>query len=307
LDTGYLSRRLTLASFVQILDADVRLHAHNSFLVILNTRAAAKTVYQQLKQHHQKRLVFLSSDLTPKDRLARIAALQQAGNRIVISTQLVEAGVDIDMDRVYRDMAPLDAVFQSAGRCNRNNKGQPGPVFLVSLVDDRGNRFANMIYDEFNLAKTQKLLEADGLIQESHFFTLAQAYYQAMRDLSDFTDSEDILAHMQALNYDQAFNYPKHKHAFHLIEERNVQSALVLQDRVARNLYAAWQLLRQDGVTGFERKHQMKKVLRQLAPYMVNVKRDRHEKPQELLVIDERGDWAYDPETGVYQPHNIHF
>ena len=43
-----------------------------------------------------------------------------------MSTQLIEAGVDIDADIVYRDFAPMDSINQVAGRCNRNSSKEKG-------------------------------------------------------------------------------------------------------------------------------------------------------------------------------------
>ena len=51
--------------------------------------------------------------------------------RIIVSTQLVEAGVDLDVDIVYRDFATLDSVVQASGRCNRNFADTRGLVKLL--------------------------------------------------------------------------------------------------------------------------------------------------------------------------------
>lgn len=77
-------------------------------------------------------LLHLSTRLRPVDRLTLIETAKELTGRghplLTISTQLVEAGVDISFDRVYRDLAPIDSIVQAAGRCNRSFERDRGEV-----------------------------------------------------------------------------------------------------------------------------------------------------------------------------------
>ena len=116
------------------------LKEHESYLVIVNTKAVAKELFQKiLIGENTKQCYHLSTAMCPDHRkktISHIIASLKNDRRIaVISTQLVEAGVDFDFPTVYRAMAPLDAVIQAAGRCNRNDKlqGMKGNVVLFKL------------------------------------------------------------------------------------------------------------------------------------------------------------------------------
>ena len=63
-------------------------------------------------------LIFLSTAVIPKHRRDRILSINKntKKRKIVVSTQLIEAGVDIDMDIVVRDIGPWDSIIQAAGR-----------------------------------------------------------------------------------------------------------------------------------------------------------------------------------------------
>lgn len=79
-------------------------------------------------------LVHLSTRIRPRDRLVLVNAIKELTERdcpiYVISTQLIEAGVDVSFDRVFRDFAPIDNVVQAAGRCNRSFERDQGTVTL---------------------------------------------------------------------------------------------------------------------------------------------------------------------------------
>ena len=113
-----------------------------SYLVIVNTKAIAKEIYNRVKEGHiHQRYYHLSTAMCPHHRKKIIneivANLDSRNNRKigVISTQLVEAGVDFDFPCVYRAIAPLDAIIQAAGRCNRNGKMKKGKVVLFDLFN----------------------------------------------------------------------------------------------------------------------------------------------------------------------------
>jgi CRISPR-associated endonuclease/helicase Cas3 len=84
-------------------------------------------------------LVHLSTHMCPAHRLRSLEGMKvalKAGKRVLcVSTQLIEAGVDIDFATVVRDLAGLDSIAQAAGRCNRNGDRPSGRVHIVKMTD----------------------------------------------------------------------------------------------------------------------------------------------------------------------------
>ncbi len=124
---------------------------NQSTLVILNTIEDTKRLYEYLVNVLKINYVLLlNTHFTPNDRLRKLDVARRALRReiklIVVSTQLIEAGVDIDFPVVYRDWAPLSSIVQSAGRCNRNNK-RPTKGKLVFLeLEKEGKSRWQLIY-----------------------------------------------------------------------------------------------------------------------------------------------------------------
>jgi len=165
----------TLEDFV----ADFTSKPGKSYLFMANTIAAAQRLHQLLSEVLDEKVVFLSTGVTPKERLARIQALKAGRYRFAVSTQLIEAGVDVDFDVIYRDLAPLDSLVQAAGRCNRHlTPGRRGRFHIVHWMDEKGCSFAHWIYDPVLLARTQQHLEARTYLRESDFLALLSDYFR---------------------------------------------------------------------------------------------------------------------------------
>jgi CRISPR-associated endonuclease/helicase Cas3 len=117
-----------------------------SCLVIVNTKRDARTIYEECKAQLDELnvglergcLVHLSTHMCPAHRLHVLDAMKSSLNKrepvLCVSTQLIEAGVDIDFAAVIRDLAGLDSIAQAAGRCNRNGIRDSGRVHIVKLA-----------------------------------------------------------------------------------------------------------------------------------------------------------------------------
>jgi CRISPR-associated helicase Cas3/CRISPR-associated endonuclease Cas3-HD len=105
---------------------------HKRALCIVNTRKHARYLAEQLIERKGSETVrHLSTNMCAAHRRAVLAEklLEKGQPCILVSTQCVEAGVDLDFPVVYRALAPLDAIAQAAGRCNRAGAGT-GRVFV---------------------------------------------------------------------------------------------------------------------------------------------------------------------------------
>lgn len=113
-----------------------------SCLVVVNTKEAAKSIFQLCANELEEDVAcHLSTDMCPahrKQELARIRLrLEERRPMLCVSTQLIEAGVDVDFGVVIRCLAGLDSIAQAAGRCNRNGRSEPGIVHIVKLRGER--------------------------------------------------------------------------------------------------------------------------------------------------------------------------
>lgn len=114
-------------------------------LVILNTKKDAAKLYCSLERYIQANpqaqieLFHLSTAMCPVHRLDTIKAIKERKqkNTLCISTQLIEAGVDISFGCVIRAIAGLDSIAQAAGRCNRNGEDPNGKkVYIVNIAEE---------------------------------------------------------------------------------------------------------------------------------------------------------------------------
>lgn len=115
-----------------------QLSVAQSCLVIVNTKAWAKALYQSL-QHQltgETKIFHLSTGMCSAHRKQILdevrARLSNGLATLCVSTQLIEAGVDVDFGCVIRFVAGLDSIAQAAGRCNRNGKQHKGNVFVLN-------------------------------------------------------------------------------------------------------------------------------------------------------------------------------
>lgn len=211
--------------FKSICINDIKENPDSDFLFVMNTKGSAVELFLAIKNNSEladsAEFIFLSTGIIPYERLKRIKKIKEIKGKarlIVVSTQLIEAGVDIDLDIVYRDLGPLDSINQVAGRCNRNSGKNTGVVKIYSIKNEKERLFSNIIYDVTLLDKTKKVLENYDEITETNFPEMNSLYFRYMNDAISSDESVNILKNFYKLNLESASgkfklidddNYPK--------------------------------------------------------------------------------------------------
>lgn len=113
-----------------------------SVLIVVNTKDAALKLYTDLKTTAASQVFHLSTHMCPAHRKATLDAINRYLDPkdpkpvICVSTQLIEAGVDLDFGCAIRSLAGLDSAAQTGGRCNRNGRSATGPVLIINLSEE---------------------------------------------------------------------------------------------------------------------------------------------------------------------------
>lgn len=257
----------------------------NDYLVVLNTINSSKELYEFIKDYYSVmdydiylddcngicyigddiQLIYLSNNIIPKHRLEKINAIKESHRQsIVISTQLIEAGVDIDVDIIYRDLAPLDSLVQTAGRCNRSGNKEKGVVNVISLKNENGKSYSSFIYDSLLLNKTKEVLTSLNQISEKEFnLAAAKNYFKLIYNSG--TQNDYLIKIIENLRF------PEIPSNFKLIEE-DIQKVdvFVVINSEAKLLFEKYNDII-NNYKGFDRKNEFLKIKNKFYKYVISV------------------------------------
>lgn len=156
-----------------------KLETAEQVLCIVNSRKAAQDIYRLLPSEGS---FHLSTLLYPEHRRELLAEIRKRLSEglpcRVVSTSLIEAGVDVDFPLVYREMSGLDSILQAAGRCNREGK-RPAETSRT-IVFESENPSPAMLGVNIGAAKETIALHADVTTPEA-----IECYFRSFLDLSD--------------------------------------------------------------------------------------------------------------------------
>jgi CRISPR-associated endonuclease/helicase Cas3 len=295
----------TIDNFLRSLNLD----NDKSYMFILNTIKSSKKLFNKIKESYSNRNVeYLSTNIVPAERKRRIenikSKLEKGEKIILITTQLIEAGVDVDFDVVYRDFAPFDSIVQSAGRCNRNGLKDKGYVNLIKLIDDHNddhNRyFYSYIYDSVLCSITDELIKDFSNIEEKEIFELISRYYRLTKERK--VQDKELINALKSLNFDgtkDEITISK----FELIKEKAYESDVFIQ--LNDDAVGIWkefeEILKIPDI--FKRKEKFTKLKPKFYDYVISVNVKSNTPPDRVedfmyLVKKEIIDDYYDFETG---------
>ena len=210
-----------------------------SSLIIVNTRKAARKLYKKIsgKKYH------LSTYMTALDRAIILKNIRKELKCLekefpdfknvpeerqitIVSTSLIEAGVDLDVYTVFRELKGLDNILQAGGRCNREGKRKRADVFVFELLDSK----KKAISVEMDI--TRDLLKKYEDISDS---TCIKEYYERIFSLKEASISQNTMHCMcDDFRYIPFKEYAKN---FELIDSRTV-SLVIPRDEKSRRMVA---------------------------------------------------------------------
>ncbi|MDY7011960.1 MAG: CRISPR-associated helicase/endonuclease Cas3, partial [Planctomycetota bacterium] len=247
-------------------------------LCVVNTRKKAREMFQCLKESRAEPVFHLSTLMCPKHRLwviDRVRKLLYDGKPCyLVSTQLIEAGVDLDFPCVLREMAPLESIVQAAGRCNREGKlnqpdGKPGGEVIVFRLTDKA-RPPDLWYGcgidtlEQNFLAMDRRPDIAQPEQLAEYFR--RLYHSGELDAHGIQDARKRL------------DFPLVAEKYRLIKDDNMTSVVI----------ASWEQTREE-VEDLQKQlgnHPIRKVFRKLGPHQVNIYNRQFDVLKEARAIE---------------------
>lgn len=178
--------------------------------IIFNTRRHAATEFcrnaDTLRKKYE-RVIYLTSGIRKSDRLEhirRIASDSRPENVLVISTQVLEAGVDASFGRMFREMAPLDRIVQAMGRLNRHGATKAAEITVFGRDPLRP-------YRQIEICETQRILDeldAKEPVASAAVYSKLREYYEAVtaNDCESMEKSNDLECRMSEHDYNEVWD-----------------------------------------------------------------------------------------------------
>ncbi len=266
-----------------------RLQEHEKVLCIVNTRKDCRALHSLMPEG----TVHLSALMCGEERSEVISRMKEKlrrdGPLRVISTQLVEAGVDIDFPVVFRAMAGMDSIAQASGRCNREERlSEKGRVVVFSPPKSAPTGLLRKGEDATRTILRQGFVE--GLSPElfGRYFT---AYYASLNELDKPRFKERLVDEA----YDFKFQFRTFAKDFNLIDNESQRGIVVWYE--AKNGNSSLDLierLRREGPNRY--------LLRKLQRFTVNVSASHFRKIDQVGYVEEIHGYYVQSADGLYRP-----
>lgn len=260
-------------------------------LCIVNTRKHARMLFNLLPQ---KGRYHLSTMMYPAHRKRVITEIKQRlkDGKIVrlVSTQLIECGVDLDFPVVLRSLAGIDSIIQSAGRCNREGQGENGQVYIFESLEAHA-KVRGYLDLTGQIGKTVLSKYADNPIQED----AVRDYFTELYHLEGELDRKGILARIDRETRSRRINFKTIEREFKLIDDTDSYNIYILCDESGQKLLG-----------GLRYKRKLSRLdFRALAPYSISLR--KYELKDHMRALEAIGSAIYvltDPsyysdETGI--------
>lgn len=166
-----------------------------SCLVVVNMKKAARIIFEEAKKDGLE-IYHLSTGMCPAHRKQILKIIRQKLDNkkpiLCVSTQLIEAGVDISFRSVIRMLAGLDSIAQAAGRCNRHGGPEIGNVFVVNPVEENldylkdiavGKEKSNRVLDDY---KSDALKYDSDIIGPKMLDWYYENFFYGRKDVMDY-------------------------------------------------------------------------------------------------------------------------
>ena len=261
-----------------------QLTQHQQVLCIVNTRNDCRELHKLMPED----TIHLSGFMCGEERSEVISNIRTKLNNKelirVISTQLVEAGVDIDFPVVFRALTGLDSIAQAAGRCNRENKIKEGGKVYVFIPPNSSPPGYLRKAEDAGKAILRNL-------QTTEFTpTLYSQYFKYLYSNLNSFDKADFHSHLvrDASSFD--FQFKTFAENFNMIDDKKQMSIIVRYKNSER-------LIEQLRFAGSS-----KELLRKLQRYIVNVPIYTFNKIREAGYIEEINGYWVQSDDNLYKP-----
>ena len=194
----YLSKTVKNVSVLE--KFDIENIADDKYLLMLNTRKKTVSAWHEL---NDKTLTYVTAGIRKQDKLARIneIANKNTSNKRVISTQAIEAGIDVSFRKIYREMAPLDSIVQVLGRLNRENDEKSGSLLTVFETDGQHRPYSKVEYQT-----SKKYLQ--GMTDSQGLYSILPKYYEEIyeNNMESRDQAEKLASNVEAMHFGHAWD-----------------------------------------------------------------------------------------------------
>ncbi len=307
----FVSESIELQTFIKKCENEIE-NSDKSYLFVMNTINSSIDLFQHLTNMElDADYFYLATNIIPKHRFEKIKNIKKSKNRkIIVSTQMIEAGVDIDVENVWRDFAPLESINQVCGRCNRNFSENKGNVRIFEILNENHNNtpFSKYIYGKsaLSIIETKESLGCKLQISETEFLKNMDSYYTILKEKIAEDEADKILGFLVNMQFADLYK------SFKLIDDKlyKKKDVFIEFDEIAIDVWQQFNALKQIKDT-FKRKNEFLKFRKNFFDYVISVPKkyvpeNEYENTGIVYISNEQVESCYNKDTGWHRTTGNH-